>query len=85
MAERFGKPFLSAEWRYLAMLNYEIEMAVLAPFVPRGTELDSWQGKTFVSRVGFVFLVLQASVWVTSHYHLDFVHHEDHEGHEGFG
>ncbi|MBM2802791.1 MAG: hypothetical protein HW419_684 [Deltaproteobacteria bacterium] len=28
---------------------------------------------------------IQASVWVTWHYHLDFVHHEDHEGHEGFG
>ncbi len=55
MAEQFGKPFLSAEWRYLAMLNYEIDPAVLAPFVPRGTELDSWQGKTFVSMVGFLF------------------------------
>jgi uncharacterized protein YqjF (DUF2071 family) len=55
MAERFGKPFLSADWRYLAMLNYEIEPALLAPFVPRGTELDSWQDKTFVSMVGFLF------------------------------
>jgi|SRR6185369_2870210 len=50
------KPFLTAEWRYLAMLNYLIEPAVLAPFVPAGTELDSWQGKTFVSVVGFMFL-----------------------------
>jgi uncharacterized protein len=29
---------------------------VLAPFVPHGTELDSWQGKTFASIVGFLFL-----------------------------
>ena len=56
MVGSFGKPFLSAEWRYLAMLNYEIEPALLAPFVPRGTELDSWNGKTFVSMVGFLFL-----------------------------
>jgi uncharacterized protein YqjF (DUF2071 family) len=56
MPERFGKPFLSADWRYLAMLNYEIDSAVLLPFVPRGTELDSWQGKTFVSMVGFLFV-----------------------------
>jgi uncharacterized protein len=56
MTENFGKPFLSAEWRYLAMLNYEIDPAVLLPFVPRGTELDSWQDKSFVSMVGFLFL-----------------------------
>lgn len=55
MAESFGKPFLTAEWRYLAMLNYEVDTAVLLPFVPRGTELDAWQGKTFVSMVGFLF------------------------------
>jgi uncharacterized protein YqjF (DUF2071 family) len=48
--------FLSAEWRYLAMLNYEIDPAVLQPYVPRGVELDSWQGKTFASMVGFLFL-----------------------------
>lgn len=55
MAESFGKPFLTAEWRYLVMLNYEVDPAVLAPLVPRGTELDSWRGKTFVSMVGFLF------------------------------
>ncbi len=38
------------------MLNYEIDPAVLQPFVPRGTELDEWNGKTFVSMVGFQFL-----------------------------
>ena len=48
--------FLTAEWRHLAMLNYEIEPAVLAPFIPTGTELDFWNGKTFVSIVGFLFL-----------------------------
>jgi uncharacterized protein YqjF (DUF2071 family) len=48
--------FLSAEWRHLAMLNYEIEPAALSPFVPAGTELDSWNGRTFVSMVGFLFL-----------------------------
>ena len=50
------KEFLTAEWRSLAMINYEIDPAVLQPLVPRGTELDSWQGKTFVSEVGFLFL-----------------------------
>jgi hypothetical protein len=50
-----SKIFLTAEWRYLAMLNYEIEPAALADFVPAGTELDFWNGKTFVSLVGFLF------------------------------
>ena len=48
-------PFLTAEWRFLAMLNYEIDPALLLPLMPAGTELDSWNGKTFVSMVGFRF------------------------------
>jgi len=50
------RPFLTAQWRYLAMLNYEVPPEILAPLVPRGTELDSWQGMTFASLVGFLFL-----------------------------
>jgi uncharacterized protein len=49
------KIFLTAEWRWLAMLNYEIDPKALAPFVPKGTELDQWNGKTYVSLVGFLF------------------------------
>ncbi len=48
--------FLTAEWRDLALLNYEIEPEVLLPFVPVGTELDLWDGRCFVSVVGFRFL-----------------------------
>jgi hypothetical protein len=48
--------FLTAEWRYLAMLNYEIDPAVLRPYVPEGTELDAFEGRYFVSMVGFLFL-----------------------------
>jgi uncharacterized protein YqjF (DUF2071 family) len=50
------KSFLTAEWRYLAILNYEIDPALLLPFVPKGTELDSWNDTTFASMVGFLFL-----------------------------
>jgi len=45
-----------AEWRDLALLNYEIDPAVLLPRVPRGCELDTWSGRCFVSIVGFRFL-----------------------------
>jgi hypothetical protein len=47
--------FLTAEWRHLALLNYEVEPALLEPHVPPGLALDFWHGKTYVSLVGFVF------------------------------
>lgn len=48
--------FLTAEWKHLAMLNYEVEPSLLARHVPNGTELDLWSGKALVSVVGFEFL-----------------------------
>lgn len=48
--------FLTAEWRDLVMLNYEVDAKVLSTRVPPGTELDAWQGRTLVSLVGFRFL-----------------------------
>ncbi|MGH9562473.1 MAG: YqjF family protein [Terracidiphilus sp.] len=51
-----AKPFLTAEWRWLVTLNYEVEAAMLAPYIPRGLELDTWQGRTYVSLIGFMFL-----------------------------
>lgn len=50
------RPFLTAEWRHLAMVHYAVDPRVLAPFVPHGTELDDWNGTTFASLVGFLFL-----------------------------
>jgi uncharacterized protein YqjF (DUF2071 family) len=47
--------FLSAEWRHLVMLNYEVEASLLSPYIPLGTSLDSFQGRTYVSLVGFRF------------------------------
>lgn len=52
---RSGKVFLSAEWRQLVFLNYIVDRALLKGYVPRGTELDSFEGKTYVSLVGFRF------------------------------
>jgi len=47
--------FLTANWSHLAMLNYEIEPQMLAPYVPPGTELDTYEGRTFASMVGFLY------------------------------
>jgi uncharacterized protein YqjF (DUF2071 family) len=53
-----GRPgrFLTATWRDLVMINYEVDPAVVRPLVPQGTELDGWGGRTLVSMVGFRFL-----------------------------
>jgi uncharacterized protein YqjF (DUF2071 family) len=48
-------PFLTASWRHLAMLNYRVDSDLLAPYVPRGTELDAHGGATWLSLVGFLF------------------------------
>lgn len=51
-----SKTFLKAEWRKLALFNYEVDPVILEPFIPRGTELDLWNNKCYVSLVGFMFL-----------------------------
>jgi uncharacterized protein len=50
-----ARVFLSAEWRSLAMLNYRVPVSLLEPHVPRGTELDLFDGAAYVSVVGFLF------------------------------
>src|SRR5512138_986587 len=47
--------FLTAEWKNLLMLNYAVDPSLLGSFVPAGTELDAFEGKTYVSLVGFEF------------------------------
>ena len=48
--------FLTAEWRKLALANYVVNPDVLLPYLPYKTELDIWQGKCYVSLVGFMFV-----------------------------
>lgn len=48
--------FLKAEWRKLAIINYEINPEILQSYLPKGTELDFYKGKCYVSLVGFMFL-----------------------------
>jgi uncharacterized protein YqjF (DUF2071 family) len=49
-------PFLTAEWRKLAMANYVVDPSLLTPFIPPKTELDLWNNRCYVSLVGFMFL-----------------------------
>ncbi len=59
------KHFLSAQWNNLIFLNYELPPALLLPYLPKGTELDLWEGKALCSLVAFDFrrtLVLGFSI-----------------------
>jgi uncharacterized protein YqjF (DUF2071 family) len=47
--------FLEAKWENLIMANYAVDPNVLIPYLPKGVELDSFEGKFYVSLVGFMF------------------------------
>jgi uncharacterized protein YqjF (DUF2071 family) len=47
--------FLKANWENIIMANYVIDPKILQPFVPKGVELDLFDGKCYVSLVGFMF------------------------------
>jgi uncharacterized protein YqjF (DUF2071 family) len=51
-----ASPFLTAEWRDVVLLNFEVAPARLAPFVPTGTRLDLHEGRALVSLVAFRFV-----------------------------
>lgn len=63
--------FLHAAWEKLAIANYWVDSSILRPFVPLGTELDLWQGKCYVSLVGFMFLNTRL-MGVKVPFHVDF-------------
>ncbi len=47
--------FLKAEWKNLALFNYEVDAEILEKYHPAGTEIDIWNNKCYVSLVGFMF------------------------------
>jgi uncharacterized protein YqjF (DUF2071 family) len=71
--EPMSKPiFLSANWRHLCLLNYEIDPEILQPHLPHGTELDFFKGRTFVSLVAFMFYRTKAFGIVPAFFHQTF-------------
>src|SRR6516164_1442271 len=64
--------FLTAEWRDLVMLNYEVDPRLLLKYVPRGTVLDSFLGKTYASLVGFRFCHTKLFGSLAVPFHADF-------------
>jgi uncharacterized protein YqjF (DUF2071 family) len=50
-----SKSFLTAGWRNLIMANYVVAPEVLESYLPVGTTLDLFEGRCYVSLVGFLF------------------------------
>lgn len=48
--------FLTAHWKHLVMINYEVDRSILLPHLPAETVLDTWNGRYYASMVGFLFL-----------------------------
>src|SRR3569833_2619027 len=46
-------PFVTATWSNLVMLSYAVDDAVLQPYVTERRQIDRWNGKAYVSVVGF--------------------------------
>jgi uncharacterized protein YqjF (DUF2071 family) len=63
--------FLKAAWKDLLMVNYVVDPAILAPFVPVGTSLDLYKGRCYVSLVGFMFIKTRV-LGIPVPFHTDF-------------
>jgi uncharacterized protein YqjF (DUF2071 family) len=50
---------LRAEWNNIVMVNYAVPKELLLPYVPYKTELDFFEGETYVTLSGFMFLNTQ--------------------------
>ncbi len=55
--------FLSATWKDVLLLNFEVDPTVLEPYIPIGVEFDHYQGRYYVSLVGFRFLDTRVMGW----------------------
>ncbi len=49
------RPFLTAEWRHLALVNFQVDPAIVMSLVPAGVELDRLEDRCLASLVGFRF------------------------------
>lgn len=49
------KPLLSAGWTRLAVATFEADKQLLARYLPQHTELNDWNGRYYMSVLGFLF------------------------------
>jgi uncharacterized protein YqjF (DUF2071 family) len=48
-------PFLTAYWRNLIVINYEVDPSFLQPLLPLGTEIDLFENRALMSVIAFNF------------------------------
>lgn len=63
--------FLKAEWKNLALFNYEVPASLLQNYLPAGTEIDTWNNRCYVSLVGFLFKNTKV-LGIKIPFHIDF-------------
>ena len=63
--------FLTAEWNDLLFVNYEIDPKILEKHIPKGTELDLWNNKCYISLIGFMFENVKV-LGIKIPYHINF-------------
>jgi uncharacterized protein YqjF (DUF2071 family) len=57
------RPFLTARWEHLVLLNYTVPQRLIAPLVPHGTEIDRFGGDALASLVAFRFADTRLLGW----------------------
>ena len=57
------KVFLTASWNHLIMANYTVDPNILQAYIPAHTELDLYEGRCYVSLVGFLFDHVRIKGW----------------------
>jgi uncharacterized protein YqjF (DUF2071 family) len=60
---RSDRPFLTARWTELLLLNFAVPTEAVAVLAPPGTEPDLYDGQAFVSIVGFQFRDTRVRGW----------------------
>ncbi len=63
--------FLTAQWNDLILINYVIDPKKIEKYVPKGTELDLWEGKCYISLIGFMFEEVKV-LGIKVPYHVNF-------------
>lgn len=66
------RTFLKAEWRDLLLVNYAAPVDLLTRDLPRGVELDLYEGQALVSLVGFRFLRTRLLGRIPVPFHVNF-------------
>jgi uncharacterized protein len=65
------KVFLTAEWRNLINLTYRVPAEMLTPILPKGVELDLFEGHAHLSLVAFDFVNTRVK-GIKIPFHIDF-------------